>query len=192
MNNSADQYPLTDLIQFAAEDADGAKDQLYQRVYDELREAAQNIMRREQKAQELQATAIVNEVILRFEKGDVLKSVTNRRVFFSIANRAMRQVLIDHYRKRKKSVDSPDRSAGPLDAAVHWVENQVNANFEDLQLALQALGEHSQRQHDVVMHRFFGGFTIQETAELLGVSVQTVERDWRLARARLLRALKED
>ena len=146
-------------------------------------------MRQEQKAAELQATAIVNEVILRFEKGDVLKSVTNRRVFFSVANRAMRQVLIDHYRKRKKLVDSPNRSASPLDAAVQWIESQVNADFEDLQLALQALGEHSQRQHDVVMHRFFSGLSMKETAALLDVSLPTVERDWRLARAKLLRRL---
>ena len=192
MNHSAEEFPLTDLIQAAANDVDGAKNELYQRVYDELRELAHNIMVREQKAQELQATAIVNEVILRFEKGDVLKSVTNRRVFFSIANRAMRQILIDHYRKRRKLVDSPDRTMSPLDAAVQWIEDQVDANFGDLQLALQSLGEHSQRQHDVVMHRFFGGFTIQETAELLDVSAQTVERDWRLARARLLRELRED
>lgn len=192
MNDPAEEFPLTALIQSAANDDAGAKDELYCRVYDELRTAAQNLMRHEKKAGELQATAIVNEVVLRFERGDVLKSVTNRRVFFSVANVAMRQILIDHYRRRKKLVDSPDRLASPLDAAVQWIENQMNASFEDLQLALQVLAEHSQRQHDVVMHRFFGGFTIQETADLLSVSVQTVERDWRLARVRLLRELREE
>ena len=104
----------------------------------------------------------------------------------------MNQILIDHYRRRKKLVDSPDRKANPMDAAVHWIEKQVNADFEDLQLALHSLADHSQRQHDVVMHRFFGGFTIKETAELLDISAQTVERDWRLARARLMCELEDD
>ena len=192
MDDSAAPYPLTDLIQTAAAGTPNAKEELYRRVYDDLRAAAHGVMRREHNAGDLQTSAIVNEVVLRFENGDVLKSIANRRVFFSIAIRAMHQILIDHYRRRRKLIDSPDRSSMPLDKAIHWIEAQVGADFTDLELALGVLHGHSERQYSVVTHRFFGGLTIEETADILDVSVQTVERDWRLARARLLRELQQN
>jgi len=101
----------------------------------------------------------------------------------------MNHILIDHYRSRKKLVDNSDRISHPFDEALLWVEQEAGVDIEELQRSLELLAQQSERQHAVVTHRFFGGLTISETAELLNVSAQTVERDWRLARVKLLRSL---
>lgn len=180
---------LTELIQESGE-SETAKARLYEEVYDELRQAAQRFTRRQHPG-DFQTTALVNEVLLRFETGDALRNMANRRVFFSIALRAMNQILIDHYRRRKKLVDSPNRRAEPLDHAVAVIEDQLGFDFEQLQSALEKLSNESPRQHQVILHRFFGGLSIKDTAELLDVSDGTVERDWRLARAKLFRDLQD-
>ena len=185
------QPQVTKLIQLAAIGQSDAKDALYELVFDDLRVAAHRLVRTKD-AGDLQATALVNEVVLRFEKNQALGTMANRKVFFSVALRAMNQVLIDHYRRRKKRVDSPDRTEEPLDAVVAGFENQTGYDFEHLQNALKALASESPRQHDVIMHRFFGGLSTAETAIMLDVSEETVRRDWRLARAKLFRRLKED
>lgn len=184
--------PLTSLLHLAADNDSDAKEELYVRVYDDLRRAARRLLLHERRVGEMQTTALVNEVVLRFEMGASLEKMANRRVFFAVAIRAMNNVLVDHYRRRKKLIDSPDRGVSPLDDAVRWIENQVGADFEGLQNALHTLSEESPRQHSIVMHRFFGGLSAKATADVLGVSIATVERDWRLARAKLLHRLKDD
>jgi len=181
---------ITQLIQRSPNDSK-AKAELYEEVYGDLRQAAHRFMRK-QRGGDFQTTALVNEVLLRFESGDALKNMANRRVFFSVAIRAMNQVLIDHYRRRKKLVDSPDRGVELLDQAVASIEDQFGFDFERLQLSLEKLSKESPRQHAVIMHRFFGGLSIKGTAELLEVSDGTIERDWRLARAKLFRELQDD
>ncbi len=104
----------------------------------------------------------------------------------------MNNILIDHYRRRKKSIDSPDRAGVPLDDIFTQLEANFGIEFEDLQAELTKLEREAPRQHRVIMHRFFGGLTIKETANLLDISVQSVERDWRLARAKLISRLQED
>jgi len=181
---------LTDLIRRASRNDVEGKSLLYSEIYDELRKVAHRFIRHE-RDNEFQTTALVNEVVLRFEKYDSLRSMANRKVFFSVASRAMNQILIDHYRRRKKLVDGPDRSAKSFDLILNHMEETLGIEFESLQVELQALERDYPRQHSVVMHKFFGGLTIGQTAELLGVSAQTVERDWRIARARLFRRLRE-
>lgn len=188
---SVPETPLTELIQRASGDEQSARDDLYRRVYDDLHRAAGRFMRQQQ-GNDLQTTALVNEVLLRFEKGDALQKIENRRMFFAIAIRAMNQVLVDHYRRRKKLVDSPNRRAQPFDFVVKQIESEVDADFDALQVALDELLVESPRQHAVIMHRFFGGLTIRATAEMLNVAQQTVQRDWRLARAKLYRKLRRD
>ena len=190
-NRQNDDEELTSLIQNAASDKPNARAELYSRVYDNLRSAARRLLNRQRRS-EFQTTALVNEVIFRFERGGALTSMENRRVFFSVAIRAMNQVLVDHYRKRKKQIDGPDRLAEPLDGVIEQIESQVGTDLDHLQLELARLANESPRQHAVIMHRFFGGLTIPETAELLAVSEQTVQRDWRLARATLFRRLMDD
>lgn len=183
--------PLTAILQLAAQDDRHAKEELYNRVYDELRRVAHGLLFRERRRGEMQTTALVNEVVLRFEMSNALDKMSSRRIFFATAIRAMNHILIDYYRRQMKLVDSPNRKAAQLDDAVKWIERQVGSDFEQLQLELDKLGEESPRQHSVVMHRFFSGLSVKETAEMLNVSVPTIERDWRLARAKLLRRLDE-
>jgi len=167
-----------------------AKESLYGLVYDELRQLASKLMRF-RACGDLDSTALVNEVVIRFEKGECLRTFTNRRVFFSVAIRAMNQILINHYHGRNKNVDGGPRVREPLDAVILAMEEQCGSDFEALHHALERLEGESPRQHSVIMHRFFGGLTITQAAELLEVSEGTVERDWRLARARLYRFLRE-
>ena len=186
--NHDDAVGITLLLQKAAERDDSAKHKLYELVYDELRNAAGRLVRHERSA-DVQATALVHEVFLRFEKGNVFKNLKNRRVFFSVVMRAMKQVLIDQYRRRKKLVDSPDRKSHPLDEALQSIEQGSGFEFEALYEALEELEKNAPRQHAVIVHRFLGGLTIAQTAKLLEMSEGSVERDWRLARAKLRRRL---
>ena len=190
-SKTSERERLTDLLQLADESRE-AKERLYDCVYDDLRAAARKLVRR-QSPQDLTTTELVHEVVQRFEgKNGVMRGFKNRRMFFAVAIRAMRQVLIDHYRRRKKLVDSPDRRAVPLEDLVASVERQIGYDVEQLELALAQLEADSPRQFAVVTHRFFCGLTIAQTAELLEVSCPTVERDWRLARAKLFRLMQRN
>ncbi len=183
---------LTRLIQKAAAGELDAKEKLYSLIYDDLRDAARRVLRRKVRG-DFQTTALVNEALLRFEKEGVLQKFSeNRRVFFSVAIRAMQQVLVDHYRSRKRELVSLDEENHPFDQTIVTIHEQTGFDFEELTAALNELKNESPRQHEVITHRFFGGLTIEQTAEILEVSDATVERDWRLARAKLARRLKKE
>ena len=182
---------LTDLIQQAANNAPDAKDKLYALIYDDLRVTARRVMRK-QPQRDLHTTDLVNEVVLRFESKNAMARFANRRVLFSVAIRAMRQVLIDHYRRRTKLVDSPDRNAVPLDEVVLAIKQQIGYDVEQLDVAIASLEAEAPRQHAVLTYRVFGGLSIAETATLLEVSRQTVDRDWTLAKAKVFRFMKDE
>ena len=180
---------LTQLLQLAAEGEADAKENLYELIYDDLRDAARRVIRRNVRG-DYQTTALVNESLMRFEREGVLKKFSeNRRVFFSVAIRAMQQVLVDHYRRRRREQEKLDDDGNPFDQTISSIEEQTGFDFDQLTNALDELKEENDRQHAVITHRFFGGLTIDQTAEVLNVSVGTVERDWRLARAKLIRKL---
>jgi RNA polymerase sigma factor (TIGR02999 family) len=182
---------VTRLLQDAAQGESQAKEALYSLIYDDLRDAARRVLRDKRRG-EYQTTALVHESLMRFEKKGVLEQYSrNRRVFFSVAIRAMHQLLVDHYRRRRRELATCDIDENPFDQAISSIEKQLGVEFDDVQKALAELESESPRQHAVITHRFFGGLTIPETAETLGVSVATVERDWRLARAKLIRRLKD-
>lgn len=187
---SGNQAELTQLIQLAGAGDQDAKDSLYRLVHDELRQLARKLVRG-RGCGDLDSTALVNEVVLRFEKGEHLRNFANRRVFFSVALQAMNQILINHYHRRRKNVDGGIRAREPLDAVILAMEEKSGSDFEALHQALGCLEKESPRQHLVIMYRFFGGLTITQAAQMLEVSKGTVERDWRLARARLYRMLRE-
>ena len=183
---------LTRLMQLAAEGELDAKEDLYNLIYDDLRDAARRVLQRKARG-DYQTTALVNEALLRFEKEGVLKKFSeNRRVFFSVAIRAMQQVLVDHYRSRKREQMAIVKEDHPFDLAIFAIHEQTGFDFEELTAALNELKTESPRQHAVIAHRFFDGLTIDETAEILEVSDGTVERDWRLARAKLARRLEKE
>ena len=182
---------VTELLRRSAAGDQQAKARLYSEVYDELKSIAHHVMQARSR-DVFQTTALVNQLLLRFESGNALQSIPNRRVFFAVAIKAMNQILIDHYRSRKRMIDSDGRTRQPLDEVLQLMEKHNGCDFESLHWALGKLAEQSPRQHEVVVHRYFGGLTINETAELLDVSEGTIERDWRLARAKLNRMVGGD
>jgi RNA polymerase sigma-70 factor (ECF subfamily) len=150
-------------------------------VYDELRKVASHLMRRERSDHTLSPTAVVHEAVLRL-LGDVNFATMDRNYLQAAAARAMREVLIDHARRR-----AADRRGGgwhrvPIDAVVDYFDSQ-NLNIVAVHEALDKLAVVDERLSQVITLRYFGGMTVPEVARALGVSVVTVERDWRLGRA---------
>jgi RNA polymerase sigma factor (TIGR02999 family) len=158
-------------------------------VYDELRGIAAQFVLDEDAAQTLQPTALVHEAYLRLDSGGTLGSAPNRRFFFAAAARAMRQVLVDHARRRHTEKRGEGWRRVPLDAVLDYFERE-NLDVVALHEALDELAALDERQSNVVVLRFFGGFTVAEVANQLDMSVSTVESDFRLARAWLHRQIK--
>lgn len=162
-------------------------DRLVPLVYVELREMAHRQLAREHRAHTLQTTALVHEAYLKLVD-DTRVTRRGRAYFFAAAARAMRQILVDYARGRKAAKRGGGAGAEPLgedDAPV----DAYAFELIDLDDALQRLSESSARQVRVVEYRFFGGMSVEETAEALSVSPRTVESDWAMARAWLFHTL---
>lgn len=165
----------------------GALNELLPRVYDELRRMAHRRMQGERAGHTFGTTALVHEAYLELVDLDRV-DWQDRTHFFAVAARVMRNVLVDYAVKRNAEKRGGDRDRVPLrdeDAACEVDLTDVLAVHQ----ALSRLEERDERQARVVECRFFGGLTIEETAEALGVSPATVGRDWRVARAWLNREL---
>ena len=159
---------------------EAARDRLIPLVHDELRRLARSYMRRERAGHTLQTSALVNEAYLRLVRGDV--PWQNRAHFFGIAARLMRQILIDHAAERGVAKRGGDQLRVSLSAAADVAEEEA-ADLLALDEALRKLAAFAPRQCQIVELRFFGGLTNEEIAEALAVSLTTVEREWRSARA---------
>jgi RNA polymerase sigma-70 factor (ECF subfamily) len=159
-----------------------AKGELISLVYDELRQVAARLMRRERSDHTLPPTAVVHEAVIRLLGDNVFDKAVDRNFLFASAARAMRQVLIDHARRRSADRRGQGRQRVPLDLVVDYFEEQ-GLEVVAVHEALDRLAEMNERQGQVMTLRYFGGLTVPEVAQALGVSVVTVERDWRLARA---------
>jgi RNA polymerase sigma factor (TIGR02999 family) len=164
-----------------------ALDQLMPLVYDEMRRLARLHLRRERVGHTLQATALVNEVYIRLIKVNQVQW-QNRTHFFAMASRVMRRILVDaararHYQKRGGGAERVS-----LDEAL-LVSNEPAQDLVALDDALNALAAFDRRKSQVIEMRFFGGLSVDETAQVLHVSPDTVLRDWRLAKVWLLREL---
>jgi len=169
------------LREWAAGDR-GALERLMPLVYGELRKLAANELRAERRSHTLQPTALVNEAYLRLV-GQRSVSWNNRAHFFAIAAQMMRRVLVDHARKR----GAAKRSSGTvyLDLADAGGADRA-PELLALDDALTELEKLDPRQARVVELRFFAGLSVEETAEVAGISTATVKRDWKTARAFLL------
>ena len=165
-----------------------ARDRLVRSIYGELRRTAGWLMRRERPGHTLQPSALVHEALLRLLSGEALADVPNRRYLFAAAAQAMRQVLVDHTRRRHARKREGRHARVPLDEALAYIEEQ-GLDVMALHEALDCLAPAHPRPAQVVDLRFFGGLSVPEVAELLGVSDTTVEGDWRFARAWLRRTL---
>jgi len=153
---------------------------LFEVVYGELRRIAAAQLRKERPDHTLQGSALVNEAYLRLF-GRRPATFVNRAHFFSIAASTMRRILIDHARARHA-----EKRQSPLGHAASDGQLLVDHDADRLlavDAALRRLAEWDARQAKVVELRFFGGLTVEETADALGISSKTVKRDWSLARA---------
>ena len=159
-------------------------------VYEELRRAAQRYMRRENSGHTLQTTALINEVYLRLVTFPGI-SWQNRAHFFAVCAKLMRRILVDLARSR----NAQKRGAGVReDAFDEALPAPSSLSFDLLALneAMNRLSEFDPRKCRVVEMKFFGGLSVEESAEVLNVSAETVKRDWRLARVWLSRELQAE
>jgi RNA polymerase sigma factor (TIGR02999 family) len=163
-----------------------ALDRLFPLVYQELRRAAERALRREAGGHTLQPTALVHEAYLKLAGGPLESA--NRAHFLGIVARAMRQVLVDHARRRRAAKRGGGEAAMSLsEADGAWTVRPDE--LVGLDEALDRLGARNDRLRRVVELRFFGGLTEDETAVALGVTTRTVQRDWAKARAWLHKEL---
>ena len=165
----------------------GATDQLITVVYDELRRLAAACMRRERADHTLQPTALVHEAWLRLVEQREWNP-QNRAHFFGMATQVMRRILIDHARAANAEKRGGDQVVVSLENAMDVAADHPT-QLLDVHLALERLDQLDQRRARVAEMRFFGGLSIDEIAEILGVAPRTVDRQWRAARAWLSREL---
>jgi RNA polymerase sigma factor (TIGR02999 family) len=174
-------HQVTQLLQQWSEGDQNALDKLMPMVHDELHRLAHQHMRRESAGHVLQTSALINEAYIRLVDQPQMRW-QSRGHFFGIAARLMRHILVDDARKRNAAKRGGSFIQVPLDEASTVVQEQA-ANVAALDDALQLLETIDERQGKIVELRFFGGLSIEETAEVLKVSPGTVTRDWTFARA---------
>ena len=181
----------TQLLARAKSGDDKAVSKLMPLVYDELRRLAASYIRRERPGQTLQATALVNEAYIRLIS-EKAHNWQNRTHFLAIAALSMRQILVQRARRRNAAKRGGDPERITLDEQLLPAAESGGPGDVDvlaLDAALTRLGELDERQAKVVELRYFGGLTVEETAEALEISPATVKRHWTLARAWLKREL---
>lgn len=159
-----------------------ARDQLFAVVHPELRQLAARLLRRERPDHTLEPNAVINEVYLRLTGSQPL-SYNDRAHFFAVAAQTMRRVLVDHARARVAEKRGAGLRRVPLSEADEWDAAISCEQLIDLDTELAGLAAADARAARVVELRFFGGLLEEEVAEALGVSVITVKRDWKAARA---------
>ena len=156
-------------------------------IYQELRALAGVLLRGERRAHTLRATDLVHEVYLRIGRLRRLDGRDRARLM-CLASRAMRNVLVDHAKRRGTDKRGGDRTRVPL-SDITSVFEETGGSLLALDGALRRLESYDPRACKIIELRFFGGLTDEETAQLLGFSTRTVERSWRFARAWLQREL---
>ncbi|MGE0885789.1 MAG: sigma-70 family RNA polymerase sigma factor [Blastocatellales bacterium] len=196
-----DPRTVTHLLVSWNEGDRGAFDQLIPLVYAELHRIAERSLHQEQEGHTLQPTALVNEAFLKL-CDQTRVEWQNRLHFFAVAAKLMRRILLDHARKHHAAKRGGYAKKIPLDSLLNLSEEQITrSGFEwsdektlelmALEDALQELEELDPEKCHVVELRYFFGLTVEETADALGVSVPTVVRQWRAARAFLYRSINK-
>lgn len=173
---------VSELLRRASDGDRDAQSDLYYKVSDELRKIAKARLRMEHQ-RSIQTTELIDDAFLKIVGH---AGFADRAHFFRVAARAMRQILVDRARKRERR---PKHASG---VPVDWVSPSCDDEMLPLDAALNKLETVDQRASAVVELRFFAGQTIQETAEILGVSPGTVKNDWAFARAWLMREISSD
>jgi RNA polymerase sigma factor (TIGR02999 family) len=183
--SSEPSKPISELlVQWKGGDQ-GALTALLPLVYDELKRLARHHLRGERPGHTLQSTALVHEAYLRLVQKPL--QLQNRTHFFAVAARLMREILVDHARSRR-AAKRDYRCKITLDQAVALPQKR-DVDLLSLDDALNELSHLDPRQGRIVELRFFGGLSIDETAEIMGISPATVKREWATARAWLHREM---
>jgi len=188
--NDVTQKSITQLLVAWGDGDQAALDQLVPLVYGELRRLARSYLRGERQGHTLQTTALVNEAYLRLVEQKHVRW-QNRAHFLAICAQLMRRILVDYARRRQYQ----KRGGGALQVTLAEAESAAFERAPDLVVldeALRSLAEIDPRRAQVVELRFFGGLSIEETAEVLKVSPTTVERDWTIAKAWLHKTMTSD
>jgi RNA polymerase sigma factor (TIGR02999 family) len=180
---------VTQLLQAWSQGEESALQKLAPLVYEELHQLAHRYMRRERPGHILQTSALVNEAFLRLT--DCRKGPwKNRDHFFALSARLMRQILVDFARSRGRQKRGGGAHPVSLDEAVVLTDERA-PDLVALDEALNALAALDEQKSRVVELRFFGGLSVQETAEVLKISADKVMRDWSLSRSWLYREMSE-
>jgi len=178
---------ITELLAAWSTGDRAALDRLVPLVEDELRRTARAYLKRERQDSQLQTTAVINEVFVRLI-GAGRMSWSDRTHFYAICARLMRQILVDRARARRAAKRGGGGKQVPLvEASV--VSPAITTDILAIDAALDALARSDPRKAQVVELRFFGGLTVEETADALKISPESVLRDWKLAKVWLLREL---
>src|SRR5262245_53257035 len=187
MSPNSDSGP-TELLRAWSQGDGSALDRLVPLVYEELHRLARRYMRQERPDHTLQATSLVNEAYLRLIDVNRVEW-RNRAHFLALAAQMMRRILVEFARNRHRQ----KRGGGAVHVSlgdVHELPNSKDCDLAALSDALTGLGAFDARMSQVVELRFFGGLTVEETADVLNVSPETVMRDWKTAKAWLLREIR--
>jgi len=176
------------LVRWRAGDRE-ALEKLVPLVYKELREIAHYHLQRERPGHTLQSAALVHEAYLRLADQQPFEA-DNRAHFLAVASRLMRQILVDYARSHAAAKRGADLRV-ELDAAL-ILPQERNAEVIALDEALKTLSQIDEQQGQIVEMRFFGGLSIEEIGEVLGISRSTVKREWNVAKAWLVREMKRD
>jgi RNA polymerase sigma factor (TIGR02999 family) len=166
---------------------------LFREVYDDFRRLAQEYVAREGPQRDLQATDVVHEVYLRLiDQTNV--SWKDRSHFFATGARIMRHVLVDNARKRLAQKRGGGGAEVSIDLVDHLIRVSPDSDADVLSVhnAIENLARSNERRAQLVELRFFGGLTVEESAEAVGVSTSTAEREWRVAKAWLRRELSQE
>lgn len=184
------ELDVTGLLQAAHDGDQAAEAALLPLVYDELRRRANGMMRRESAAHTLQPTALVHEAYMRMIRQDNV-DWQGRTHFFALSSKMMRRVLVDHARSRMRQKRGGDAVKVSLDSGLQ-LSVQRDPDILALDQALTRLAALDERQARIVEMRFFGGMTVSDVADVLGVSKRTIEAEWTMIKAWLRRELSEE
>jgi RNA polymerase sigma factor (TIGR02999 family) len=197
------QQPVTQLLAQWRDGDERAFAQLSALMYEELRQLAQRHLRRERSNHTIQKTALVNEAFVRLV-GQQSVDWQSRAHFIGLASRLMRRVLVDYARARladkrgggvgvlsldEMAAAEPDEAPDTTPTALQHLDAHTQEEVSAIDQALLRLEQIDARQAQIVEMRYFGGLTVEQTAEAIGISEATVKREWTLARAWLRREL---
>jgi RNA polymerase sigma-70 factor (ECF subfamily) len=186
----ADESRISLILQRVGSGDRDAVASLFPIVYDELRKRAQVLMARERPDHTLQATALVHEAFVKIVSG-LTVNWEGRRHFYNAVTDAMRKILVDHARQKNAEKRGGNRQRIDFDH-VDVAQAESEVDYEALDVALNRLQKMDERRYRVVMYRYFSGLREQEIADLLQLTVKTVQRDWKVARQFLAAEIGQD